>query len=322
MTKRMLCMMVAIGILLNVTTPLMAKNLSPKMMLILWRGETDAERGLKDGLKALGYTPDYTIVDAKQDAKELGRILRRELQPNLEQFDYIYTFGTTVSKRAKIIIQSKVPHIFGIPTYPVRSGIVESMERPGGNLSGTSSQMPVELIINSALKVLPFKRLGYLFNPRESNSMVERKQLQQLAAARKFELVDLRAVPGQNTLDKRFQELADKTVVVDAIYLAPDSYIVSQSKRIGARLTAAKIKTIGTIERFVHDGALMAVSPDYYALGEAAAEIVDRHQNGEALGSIPVAIAKELLLFLNKSTSQALGVEFSADVLKKAVMIE
>jgi hypothetical protein len=66
--------------------------------MIVWRGETEAEQGFKDELQALGYTVQYTIVNAGQDEKALGRLLQRDIVPNLRNFDYIYTFGTTVSE--------------------------------------------------------------------------------------------------------------------------------------------------------------------------------------------------------------------------------
>src|SRR3970040_936837 len=80
-----------------------AKDL--KLAMLLWRGQTEGEKGFQDGLKRLGYTVRLTVWDAKQERNELGRLLREELKPKLKQFDYIYTFGTTVSQATRTIVR-------------------------------------------------------------------------------------------------------------------------------------------------------------------------------------------------------------------------
>ena len=113
------------------------KNL--KVAMILWRGETIAEKGFKDGLKDLGYSIKYTIMNAGQDRRKLARLLRNKLRVKLKQFDYVYTFGTTVSRATKIIVNSKVPQIYNLVAAPVQSGLVQSQEKSGGNIGGTTN---------------------------------------------------------------------------------------------------------------------------------------------------------------------------------------
>src|SRR4029450_989564 len=80
-----------------------AKDL--KIAMILWRGETEAEKGFQQGLKEFGYSVQYTVMNAGQDRTELGRLLREEVNPKLNNFDYIYVFGTTVASATKSIVQ-------------------------------------------------------------------------------------------------------------------------------------------------------------------------------------------------------------------------
>ena len=82
-----------------------AKDL--KIAMILWRGETEAEKGFQQGLKEFGYSVQYTVMNAGQDRTELGRLLREELNPKLNDFDYIYVFGTTVASATKSIVRTK-----------------------------------------------------------------------------------------------------------------------------------------------------------------------------------------------------------------------
>jgi len=301
---------------------LLAASKNLKIAMVLWRGETKAEKGFQDGLKELGYSAKYTVMNAGQDRAELGRLLREELKPKLDEFNYIYIFGTTATQATRTIVQDKVPQIFNIVADPVGAGIIGSLESPGGNISGASNEIPLPLQIQTALKIISFKRLGLLFNPREKNSMLVRDKLSEITKQFRFEVIDLRSPPAQDMLQENLQKLRDKSVVVDAVYLPPDSFLVSNAKLIGSELKAAKVKSIGSIEGYIENGALVGVVPDYYELGKAAATIVHRHQGGQKLKDIAVQTAKEPVLLINKTTSQALNINIPEGLLGKAIIVE
>ena len=117
-----------------------AKNL--RVAMVLWRGETEAEKGFRDGLKQQGDAVDYVVMNANQDRNELGRLLREDLRPKLESFDYVYTYGTTVTLAAKTIVQDKVPVVFNIVADPVGAGLVKSVDASGGNIAGVTNEVP------------------------------------------------------------------------------------------------------------------------------------------------------------------------------------
>lgn len=323
MQQQMLgAMFLAVVIALASSNGLFAGSKNLKIAMILWRGETEGEKGFKDGLKALGYSVDYTTMTAGQDRKELGRLLREELEPKINDFDYIYTFGTTTSQMTRDFVKDRVPQVFNIVADPVGAGIVQGMESPGGNISGASHGIPTLLQIETALKIIQFKRLGILFNPREKNSMVERQRLHDIAEKFRFEVVDLRSPPAQDALEQNLQALIEKSVVVDAVYLPLDSYMQSNAKLIVSKLRDAKVKSIGTAKDYTENGALIGVVPDYYELGKAVSSIVDRHQKGERLHNIPIEITKEPTLMINKTTADLLQITIPEDVLQRAVLVE
>ncbi len=315
-------MLFAVAFLLTSGAAFAAGSKDLSIAMILWRGETKAEQGFKDGLKELGYSVQYTVMNAGQDRKKLGYLLREELKPKLKEFDYIYTFGTTVSKSTRFIVQDQVPHIFNIVAAPVKAGIVQTMELSGGNISGVSNAIPLPLQIETALRVIKFKRLGLIFNPREKNSMAIRQNLKDISASFGIELIDLRSPPAENALQKNLEKLKNKSVVVDAVYLPQDSFIVSKAGLIGTELKVANVRSIGSIKKYIDKGALMGVVTDYYKLGKAAATIVDRVKKGENLQDIPVYTEKQPVLVINKTTSQLLKVEIPPDLLKGAVVVE
>ena len=326
MKKIFMCSMSLVFIIsLTLSNSAFAAGKPLRIALLVWRGETEAERGFKDGLKELGYPVEYTIMSAGQDREEMRRILNNEIAPKLNDLDYIYTFGTTVSKMTKISIRDRVPQLFNIVTGPVESGIVQSMQKTGGNISGVTHRIPVSVQIAAAFKIIQFKRLGFLFNPREKNSMIQREKLYHIAKEFYFEVVDLRSPPALDTLKKNLQKLIDKSIVVDAVYLPSDSFMISKAKLIGAQLRVAKVKSIGCLKAFIDNGALMGVVPDYYEMGRVVATIVDRHQKGEILQDIPVQQGyriKEPTLMINKTTSDILNFSIPEALKEKAIIVD
>jgi ABC-type uncharacterized transport system substrate-binding protein len=297
-----------------------AKSL--RIAMILWRGETDAEKGFKDGLKDLGYSAQYVVMNAGQDRAELGRLLREDLKSKLETFDYIYVFGTTATLATKSIVQDKVPVIFNIVADPVGAGIVKSADVSGGNIAGVSNEIPLALQLQTALQIVPMKRLGVFFNPREKNSMLIRDKIIEIAGPLKIEIVDLRSPPAQDMLQENLQKLRDRSIAVDAVYLPADSFIVSNAKLVGAELRAAKVKSIAAIETYVDHGALMGVVPEYADLGKLAAGIVHRHQGGQRLHDMAVLGDRDPVLKINGATSRALSVAIPDVIRKRAVIVE
>jgi len=295
---------------------------SLRIAMLLWRGPTEAEKGFKDGLKELGYSVEYTEMNAGQDRAELGRLLRETLKPRLETFDYVYAYGTTVTLGAKGVVQDKVPVIFNIVNDPVGAGIVESLERSGGNIAGVSNEVPLLLQLKTALALFPVKRLGLLFNPREKNSMLIRDKILAATPSLGIEVVDLRSPPALDALQDNLQKLRNKSIAVDAVYLPPDSFLVSNAKEIGAALRDAQVKSIASLEPFIDHGALLGVVPDYYQLGRAAATIVQRHQEGQRLQDMPVQTDRDPGLKINATTSRLLRVTIPDATKKRAVFVE
>ncbi len=315
------CLFLVVGAIFAPMSSVWAGSNELRVAMILWRGETKAEQGFTHGLKELGYSVQYTIMNAGQDKTKLGHLLKEDLKPKLKDFDYIYTFGTTVSKSTRFIVRDQVPQIFNIVAAPVEAGIVRTMQSSGGNISGVSNTIPLSLQIQTALRAVKFNRLGLIFNPREKNSMAIRKNLNDMSARFGLEVIDFRS-PTENALLQSLEKLKTKSVVVNAIYLPQDSFIVSKAELIGAALKSAKVISIGSIKKYIDKGALMGVVPDYYQLGKAAATIVDKHRKGEKLKDIPVYTEIQPLLVINKTTSQLLNVKIPADLLKGAVVVK
>ena len=313
---------VAMALLFAPGATLFAANKDLRIAMVQWRGETEACRGFKDGLKEMGYSVQYTVLNATQNRSTLGGLLREQLLPNLKKFNYVYSYGTTASKMTETVVNDEVPQVFSNVAAPVESGIAASMKSSGRNMSGTSNRVPLSLQIKIVRKAVPFNKLGIMFNPREKNAMVIREALYDIAKDQNFEVVDLRATPGGDTLEKNLEMIGDRSVNVDAVYLPLDSYHMTKAGLIGSTLRSAKIPTIAAQKKYVQDGALIGVIPDYYALGKEVARIVDQAQKGERLKDIPIVTPAQPLVMVNQTTSQALGIKLPDSLMARAIVVK
>jgi ABC-type uncharacterized transport system substrate-binding protein len=292
-----------------------------RIAMLLWRGETEAEIGFKEGLQELGYQTTFEIHDAAQDLATLGSILRT-INNNLIAYDYVYTFGTTVSRRARVVIGDKMPQIFNIVTDPVGAGIIDSLESPGPTIGGGSDRIGIIRQLDEVNRLISFNKLGFFFNPREKNSMITRNELHRYGKEKGFEVIDFPSPPVDQVLQRNLQTLSDTPDMVDAVYLAPDSYLVSEAQLIGSQLRNAKIISITQIRSLIEHGVLIGVTGDYHELGRAVATIVDRHQKGMAFEKIPVAHFTSLKLLMNRSSADLLGLTLDGSLPANAELID
>lgn len=290
-----------------------------RIAMVLWRGETDAERGFRVGLAHHGYNVAFDTYDAKQDKKQLGAILRQQI--NISQYDYIYTFGTTVSLQTKSYLNGRVPQIFNIVADPLGAGLVKSLKSSGGNLCGVKSGVPLRLQIENAHRIIGFKRLGYIFNPREKNSNVTLDALLAIARDLNFQVVKLRSPPVQDRLMSNLERILTGSERVDAVYLPSDSYIVSNADAIASLLLRAGIPAVGAIKKYISAGALMGSVADYSDLGRLAAGIVHLHQKGNRLENIPIQTLASPKLIINSASVDRLSYKLPEAVMKKAVLV-
>lgn len=293
-----------------------------KIAMVLWRGETLAEKGLKDGLQELGYSVEYVTYNADQNKSKLAEILRKEIEPKAADFNYVYCFGTTAGKMAKSILGNKVPQFFNAVSAPVEAEIVDSMDAPGGNISGVTNMVPLEKQLEQVRKIISFKTLGVMFNTREKNAIMRAAEVSAISGKMNFEAVQLNVAPEGQQLEQTLQKLIEKQIEVDAIFLPSDSFVISQATLIGEKLAQGNIPSIAAQEDSIKGGALVGLVPDYYVLGKLAAGIVDQSRKGRKMGEIPVAIPKDFRLVVNKRTCDLLGIQLPEGAADNIRMIQ
>jgi ABC-type uncharacterized transport system substrate-binding protein len=230
--------------------------------------------------------------------------------------DVIVTQGTPIVLAAKQAT-SLIPIVFASAGDPVATGLVTSLARPGGNITGLSSQSNdtsskrLELL----REVVPdLRHLAILVNGGNVLSVLEMEAVQ--AAARAVGV-------GTATADiRRIQDFAPAFEGfkgrADAVYVCLDPLTISNRIRINTLAAAARLPTMHDAREFVEAGGLMSYGPQFPDLYRRAAEFVDKILRGAKPGDLPVEQPTKFELVISLTTAKALGLEIPESFLLRA----
>jgi putative tryptophan/tyrosine transport system substrate-binding protein len=219
--------------------------------------------------------------------------------------------------RSKVDVTSVIPIVLAVSNDPVGDGLVASLARPGGNVTGLSVIAP-ELVgkrLESLREVLPrLRRLAILGNAGYPAAVLEMSELE--AAARKLGLaVDTLAVRTAEDIAAVMETLRGRS---DALYVCPDSLTATNSIRLGALALKAQIPTMHGVREFVEDGGLMSYGPNLTELFRRAGDYVDKILRGAKPGDLPIEQPTKFELVINLKTAKALGVAVPEALLARA----
>ena len=229
--------------------------------------------------------------------------------------DVIVTVGTAVPlvKQAT----STIPIVFAVAIDPVGAGLVASLAKPGGNVTGLSIQAN-ELAgkrLELLREVMPqLRRLAILFNADNTQPVLEMGETQ--AEARRLGLeVAIRAIRRAEDIAPAFKDLRAQA---DAVYVTVDQLIVANRTRIIAVALNERLHTIFSTRDFVKAGGLMSYGPNYSNLFRHSADYVDKILRGTKPGDIPVEQPTKFELVINLTTAKALGLTMPGPLLLRA----
>jgi putative tryptophan/tyrosine transport system substrate-binding protein len=229
--------------------------------------------------------------------------------------DVIVTFGGAILalKQATAVI----PIVFALSTDPVGGGLVASLARPGGNVTGLSLQQAdlagkrVELL----REVVPgLRRLAIMVNVGYPSAVLEMGEVQAAARTLNIEVVPLE-IRLAGDIAPAFEALKARA---DALYLVEDALLTAGVSRIITLALGARLPTIFSSRDHVDAGGLMSYGPSYPALFRRAAEIVDKILHGTKPGDIPVEQPTGFELVINLTTAKALDLTIPESFLLRA----
>jgi putative ABC transport system substrate-binding protein len=229
--------------------------------------------------------------------------------------DVIVTSGAAVAaaKRAT----SAIPIVFGVANDPLSTGLVASLARPGGNVTGLSLLAP-ELVgkrVELLREVIPnLRRVAFMGNVDYPASVLEMREAQIMARTLglEFDALEIKRVadivPAIEAMSSR----------AEALYVCADPLLLGNALRINTLALGTRLPTMHALREFVDASGLMSYGPNLPDLWRRAGDYVDKVLRGTKPGDIPVEQPVKFELVVNRIVAKALQLEISPTLLARA----
>jgi putative tryptophan/tyrosine transport system substrate-binding protein len=278
---------------------------------------------------------DQLIADFVQRLSELGWVEgrtiaieyrwsdgRRERLPEIVaefvrlKVDIMVLEGTAATLAAKQAT-SVIPIVFPVSGDPIGSGLVASLARPGGNITGLSIQQTdlngkrLELM----REVLPdLRRLAIMANVDAPIAVQDMREVQTAARTLGFEVATFEIRRAED-IAPGFEGLNGRA---DALYVCGDPLMDTHRVRINMLALAARLPTMHGVREYVEAGGLMSYGPSFTSLFRRTADLVDKILRGAKPSNIPVEQPTKFELVINAKTAKALGLTVPPSLLARA----
>jgi len=271
------------------------------------------------GLSEAGYVERKNVaIEYRWAQNENGRLPALAADLVRRPVTLIFAGGNTDTILAAKAATSTIPIVFATGADPVAAGLVASLNRPGGNLTGVSflvttlGQKKLELL--NAL-VPSASVVGVLLNPTLVTADAQYKDLQTAAGTLGLRIHVLHA-SAEPDLDRVFQSL--KEVGAGALVIGADAFLNSQRNRIVALAAQHSIPTIYPWREAVVAGGLMSYGTDLGETYQRVGTYAGRVLNGEKPNDLPVEQAIKVELIFNLKTAKILGLQVPLPLLGRA----
>jgi ABC-type uncharacterized transport system substrate-binding protein len=273
----------------------------------------------KEGLAEGGYVEGQNVaIEYRWAEGHYDRLpaLARELVAH--KVDVIVASGGTPSARAAKEADATIPVVFTAVSDPVAAGLVDSLARPGGHISGFSI-MGTELVpkrLELLFELLPkVDTIAVLLNPYAEIPDTVVGELEQLAAAKKVRLHVLKA-----TTEAEIDAAAAKLPELHAggLLVADDPFFFSRRRQVVALAARYRIPAIYQWRDFAIAGGLVSYGVSLAALYRLTGTRVARILKGAKPADLPVEQPPILELVVNLKTAKALGMEIPSSILYRA----
>jgi putative tryptophan/tyrosine transport system substrate-binding protein len=209
------------------------------------------------------------------------------------------------------------PIVFAIAGDAVGTGMVGSLARPGGNVTGLSIQHPdtagkrLELL----REVVPgLRRLAIMANVGFADSALEMGEVQATALTLGFEIVRLEIRRAED-IAPAFESLKGRA---DALYICADPLVITNRVRINTLALAARLPVMHASREFIEAAGLISYGPNFPDLYRRTADYVDKILRGAKPADLPVEQPTKFELVVNLTTAKALGIEVPPSLLARA----
>jgi putative ABC transport system substrate-binding protein len=276
----------------------------------------------RKGLAETGYVEGRNVAIELRATTQIDQLPALAGELVQRKVAVIFATGSANTARAAKAATTTIPIVFANGADPVRLGLVGSLARPGGNVTGVSYF--VGLLVTKRLEMMRelvpnVVKIGFLTDPGNLTSAGDTSDL--LAAARTIgqEILVLKANTIED-IDAAFASAAREGV--GALLMdATGAFLGSHSDQVVALATRYRIPTSGPSSAWVKTGALMSYSDDRDESYRQAGVYVGRVLKGEKPADLPVIQPVKFEFAINLKTAKALGIEFPPSFLLRADVV-
>ncbi len=277
-------------------------------------------QGIIDALAGAGYAAGQDFEIRTESAQANGSLAGQIAQKFVHQNPDVVVGVGTLSAQSfrKPASQGKIKLIFSSVTDPLGAGLVNTLEQPGRNTSGVSNFVDLAPQLKMFQKIQPnLKKLGFLYNPGEANSVYLLQQLQALGVSLHLEIVPQGVMKTADVAQAATKLAQD----VDAIFISNDNTALSSLQSILKIAHSAKIPVYVSDTDAVAQGALAALGPNQYDIGQSTGKMIVKILEGQDMAQQAVGFPEKIELYINAETAALLGIEIPADLLASAAKV-
>ena len=280
-------------------------------------GYASQVEALRAGLRDLGYVEGKNIVIefrwAEGKYERLPDLAAELASLNVDVIVCHATPGILAAKRAT----AKIPIVMAVAADAPAAGLVESLARPGGNITGSTWFSPeiagkrIELLKEAVPRIT---RVAVLVNPDNASTPLLIKAMEVTAKSLKVQLLQL-AVRSPGEFKQAFSSATQKHI--DAVVISDEPTLIANAKAIANITTKKRLPSIGFGD-FAEAGCIMGYGANLLDLYRRAAYFVDKILKGVKPADIPVEQPTKFELVVNMKTAKALGIKIPNSVLLRA----
>ena len=269
-----------------------------------------ANEGFKKGLKDNGIDAEVKEYNAQGEAANNAQI---GSQISTGKSDLILAIATPSAQVLSQAVKDR-PILFTAVTDPVDAKLVDSLEKPGKNVTGTSDANPVEEQLQLLKEINPdAKKIGIVYSSAEQNSKVQVEWAKE-AATKLGMTVEAKAISASSEVSQ-----AATSLNVDAFYVPTDNMVVASLESLLKVAENKKIPTIAAEGDSVKRGATATVGINYMKLGEQTGAMAAKILKGEAKPEeMAVETQSEYDVYVNETAAKKAGIELPKDLVDKA----
>lgn len=277
---------------------------------------TAVRNGVVEELKSQGFDPakniDLYYENAQGNVATAVQIAQKFIgdHPNV-----VVALSTPSAQTMMAAAKGAFPIVFSAVTDPVATHLVQSLEKPGVDVTGVIDLAPFkEQLLMIQEIISPKKRIGVLYNPSEANSVTAVAILKKEADKIGMEIVESNATKSSE-MSSALNHLMGK---VDAVFIPNDNTVASGIENIAKICESYNIPLFAADNLLVEKGVIAVLGYDYPSIGRQTGVIVARILNGENARNIAVQMPIDKKLYVNKTRADKIKLKLPEDILNKA----